>query len=316
MRKSRFCKIYILITFLCCLSVSLVSAQPAESYTARTYLRVLLYPDNDPTVIRTPDFDRETQKQFCHSRATLMKHEAFLTELLKRDRIRKTNWFKNLTDGSKTITPEVLAELEKNLKVEPLEDMGFITVSMSCAEPQEAADIVNEAVDLFVAQQRDLRVSEVRSKLVELERRRQSIQRELDLTEKALDDVRASTGFTDLEERDYPSPQEVRLNRLLERKDELLIRLARIGNADDSLKDSVNAELRQVEKMLADASEEKRALDTAKIRYQQRTRVRDHIVFELDQVKTLIQKYRILAEDHDVSKVQITGRAVAPIRPD
>jgi hypothetical protein len=319
MKKHQSDKICVLIPLLCSFVVAMVPAGFAKSYTAETLLRVLPYPDNDPTIIRTPDYDRQIQQQFRQSLAVLMKQESFLTDLLKRDKIRNTNWFKNLTNGSKAITPEVLDDLEKNLQAKPLEDTDFIAVSMSCADPRDAADIVNEAVDLFVAKQRDRRISDVRNKLVELEKRRNSLERELDLAEKALDDVHASTGFVDLEERDYPCPQEVRLNRLLEKKDELLIRIAGIdgvGNVDESAKDSVNAELEQVEKLLAEATAEKRRLELAKIQYQQRARIRDHMVFELDWVRTLIQKYRILSEDPEVSKVQITGRAVAPISPD
>jgi hypothetical protein len=320
MRKHQFSKIFCLIPLLlCCFIVAPVPAASAKSYTAETLLQVLPYPDNDPTVIRTPDFDRQIQQQFRQSLTVLMKQESFLTDLLERDKVRNTSWFKNLTKDSKIITPEVLADLEKNLQAKPLDDTDFIVVSMSCAEPQDAADIVNEAVDLFVSKQRDRRVSDVRNKLVELEKRRNSLEQELVLAEKALDDVRVSTGFIDLEERNYPYPQEVRLNRLLEKKDELLIRLAGvdgIGNIDESFKNSINADLEQVEKMLAEVTAEKKRLDLARVQYQQRSRIRNHIVFQLDGVKSLIEKYRILAEDPDTPKVRATGRAVAPRSPD
>jgi hypothetical protein len=328
MKKHQSSKIYVLILLLCCFIVAPVSVGFAKSYTAETYLRVLPYPDNDPTVIRTPDFDRQIQQQFRCSLAALMKQESFLTDLLERDKIRNTNWFKNLAKGSKTITPEVLADLEKNLQAEPSEDMDLILVSMSCAEPQEAADIVNEAVDLFVTKQRDRRVSDVRNMLVELEKRRQSLEREIDLAEQALDDVRSSTDFTDLEEKTYPSPQEVRLNRLRQTKDELEIALAEaqaIAKIEQSDQDPneqqrqviiCRAKLERVERMLAEATAEKKRLDLAKILYRQRARIRDQIQFQLDQLKDLIEKRRILAEDPAVSKVWATGRAVVPISPD
>ena len=319
MRKYQSCKICSLILLLCCLIGAAVPAASAKSYTAETLLKVLPYPDNDPTVIQTPDYDRQIQQQFRQSFVVLMKQKSFLMDLLNTNQVRKTSWFKNLTNNSKAITLEVLADLEKNLQVKPLDDTDFIAVSMSCADPQDAADIVNEAVNLFVAKQRDRRVSDVRNKLVELEKRRNSLERELDLAEKALDDVRVSTGFADLEERHYPSPEEVRLNRLLERKDELVIQIAGIdgmGNVDDSSKDSINAELEQVEKMLAEASAQMKKLDLARVQYKQRAQIRDQILFQLNQIKTLIQKYRILAEDPDTTKVRATSQAVAPISPD
>lgn len=60
----------------------------------------------------------------------------------------------------------------------------------------------------------------------------------------------------------------------------------------------------------------RKKLDSAKIQHQQRARIRDHIQSELDRIKTLIQKYRILAQDPDTPKVRATERAVAPISPD
>jgi len=328
MRKSQSYKIFVLTVLLCCFLGTGSCARSAKSYTARTFIRVLPYPDSDPTVIQTPVFDRETQQQFRRSLAALMKQESFLTDLLGRNRIRNTNWFKNLAKDSKAITPEMVADLQKNLQVTPSDDTDFIIVSMSCAEPQEAADIVNEAVDLFVSQQRDRRVSDVRNRLVELEKRRASLERELDLVERALDEVRSSTGFTDLEERNYPSPQEVRLNRLHQTKDELEIALAeaqaiakieQLGqDPNEQQREAIicKGKLERVERMLTEATAEKQRLDLARVQYQQRARIRDQIQFQLDQIKTLIEKHRILVEDPEVSKVQITGRAVAPISSD
>jgi len=200
---------------------------------------------------------------------------------------------------------------------------------MSCAEPQDAADIVNNAVELFVSQQRDRRVSDVRDRLVELEKRRSMLEHELGLAERALDDVRASSGFTDLEERDYPCPQEVRLNRLQETKDELQIALAEAQAVADYIVRSdqdpneqqrevavCRAKLERVDKMLAEASQEKKKLDLACVQYQQRARIRDQLWFQLDQIKTLIQKHRILAEDPEISKVQRTTSATVPLSAD
>jgi hypothetical protein len=328
MRKTEPRKIYVLTFLLCCVMGGLAFARSA-SYTARTLIRVLPYPDRDPTVIQSPAFDRETQNQFCRSLAKLMRQEKFLTDLLVRDAVKNTSWFKRLGKDSKLITPEILSDLEKNLQVTPSENADFIEVSMRCTEPQDAADIVNEAVDLFVAQQRDRRVSDVRNRLVELEKRRQSLEHDVDLAGRALDAVRSQYGFTDLEKRDYPFPPEVRLNRLHETKDKLAIDLTEAqALADYAVRSNQDpneqqqrvmvcrAKLEQAEKMLAEASTEKWKLDLACAEYQQRARIREQIQFQLDQIKTLIEKHRILAEDPETSKVQGTSQAVAPLRPD
>ncbi len=328
MGKNQSHKIYLLAALLCCFVGNPVLAR-ARSYTAKTLIRVLPYPDRDPTVLQGPESDRETQNQFRRSLAKLMKQEKFLTDLLGRDKVRNTGWFRSVGKDGKVITPEILSDLDKNLQVTPSDDADFIEVSMSCAEPREAADIVNEAVDLFVAQQRDRRVSDVRDRLVELGKRRSVLENELGLAERALDDVRATTGFTDLDERDYPCPEEVRLNRLQETKDELEIALAETQAVSDYIARSnqdpndqqrevavCRAKLERVEKMLAEASQEKRRIDLARVQYGQRARIRDQLQFQLDQIKTLIEKHRILAEDPEISKVQKTSSATVPLSAD
>ena len=328
MGKNQSHRICLLAGVLCCFVANPVLAR-AKSHTAKTLIRVLPYPDRDPAIMQSPEFDRETQNQFRRSLAKLMKQEKFLTDLLGRDKVRNTGWFKSLGKDGKAITPEMLSDLQKNLRVTPSDDADFIEVSMGCAEPQDAADIVNEAVDLFVAEQRDSRVSAIRDRLVELEKRRSSGENDLVLVERALDDVRASSGFSDLEERDYPCPQEIRLNRLQETADELEIALAEAQAQVDCIVRSnqdpneqqrevtvCRAKLERVEKILAEVSQEKRRLDLARVQYQQRARIRDQLQFQLDQIKTLIEKHRILAEDPETSKVQRTGSATVPLSPD
>lgn len=199
------------------------------------------------------------------------------------------------------------------------------SVSMTCANPREAALIVNEAVDVFLDNHRNQCVSEIRNKLAELYDRRKFMESELSAAERALDEVRSESGFTDLEEHQYPHPAELRLNRLYEVKDNLLLQIAEAETLVDS-NDQVNQEpkeqkrnltalkarLDQAEKLLEEAVENKKKLDAARIEYQKRLPIRDRINSNLNQLKMLIEKYRLLAEDPETAKVMSVGSASVP----
>jgi len=188
----------------------------APQYTARTYIRVLPPVESDPTKIGSPIVAKDIQYGRRVYITSLLKEQSMLMNLLNRDKIKETEWFRSF--GSDTNQGlrirKAFEDLEKKLGAFASRDAEFVTVGMTCGSAQEAADIVNEMVDLFIASQRDSAVSGVRNRLVELEKRRSSLERELDLAERALEEVRASTGLTDLEEHNFQNTITLRVNAM------------------------------------------------------------------------------------------------------
>jgi capsular exopolysaccharide synthesis family protein len=202
----------------------------APQYTARTYIRVLPPVETDPTKIGSPIVGKDIQYGRRVYIASLLKEQSMLMELLNRDRIKMTNWFRSFgSDNNLGLRIRgSFEDLQEKLGASASRDAEFVVVSMTCGSAQESADIVNEMVDLFIASQRDSAVSGVRNKLVELEKRRNSLERELDLAEKALSDVRASTGMTDLEEHTFQSTIALRLNAMDQEEQDLRLQVSQL----------------------------------------------------------------------------------------
>ena len=79
----------------------------------------------------------------------------------KNDKVRSTDWFKTFqTEAQKnpSVTPARLAknDLDSNLRVSPIVDSKLIEITMDCASPEDARDIVQNLVDAHIDDQRQL----------------------------------------------------------------------------------------------------------------------------------------------------------------
>jgi len=370
-------------------------------YTAETYIRVLPPIEKDPMVIGGGTVAKDLQYGYRLSIALQIKQQSMLMNLLKRDKIKETEWYKSFGSEQnigKRIK-DAIENLENNLGVYAARDAEFVTVSMTCGTAKESAGIVNEMVDLFIASQKSTKVSGIRGKLVELEARRVSIQRELDLAQKGLNDVRKNTGFTDLEERQFEHTITLRLNSLDEEAETLAIEFlelqAQIDRLEKIAKGPINeqvenaierdptmvmltqqlfaaktglaqlqtkfgeghrdvltlkkriealqerrnarkveigeqtrqANLKNAKDILVvaktrleqtilrkqKAESEKVRLDQARVLYEQQTKIRDQLRDTLNDIKELIEKRRIEAEDPETKKVIKVGDAPTPL---
>lgn len=214
----------------------------APKYTARTYIRVLPPVDTPPTEIRSPIVGKDIQYGHRLSIASLMKQQSMLARLIEKDTIKNTKWFRSFgseTNKAKRIVDSI-DDLKKHLGVSAHRDAEFVTVSMTCGNARESADIVNEMVDLFIGSQRDTKVSEVQQKLVELEKRRNALQDELSVAERALDQVREQSGITDLEARNFRDTITLRLDTIEEEERDLMLTVSQLQGNISNLEDIVN----------------------------------------------------------------------------
>jgi beta-lactamase regulating signal transducer with metallopeptidase domain/tetratricopeptide (TPR) repeat protein/outer membrane lipoprotein-sorting protein len=155
---------------------------------------------------------------------------------------------------------------------------------------------------------------EILEKLVVLNEQRDRVQRELDVTERALGEVRDRYQIYDLEESPHPIVE--RLNRLQKEQDDCTLEIsqlrARMENLKrDSqteqekkeLKDTENhlvelqAKFEALEKMRKDAAAQKQELDLACIQYKQRAAVRDERMQMFNVLKSQIEKFRLMYEN-------------------
>ncbi|MHC4658432.1 MAG: hypothetical protein ACYS83_04545, partial [Planctomycetota bacterium] len=178
----------------------------APKYTARTFLRVLPPVEKDPMVITAPQVAKDIQYGYRVSIAALIMEQRTLQELIDLDKIRATKWFKRFAkfdeQGSIINTSQCIRkafrDLKKHFMAYAQRDGQFVTVSMTCGDAKESADIVNTMVDMFRYSYGSAKKREVAVKLARLRDEHDSVQRELQAAEDSLGDVRRASGLTDL----------------------------------------------------------------------------------------------------------------------
>ena len=370
----------------------------APKYTARTLIEVLPPVQTDPMIISTPLVLKDIRYGHRLSIANLIKQQRTFEDLLKRDAVTKTKWFSSIGD-----LPGRVRYLEKYLGVFAHRDADYVEVSMTYGDAQEAADILNEMVRMFISLQKSTKEGEVNAKLITLQERQNSVEGEMRAAETELESVRKAYQFTDLErpattylkntvtlkldqlelqksdleliikqlEADIQvfdqlakGPINVQIahivetdpvmtalaqqlaftnariasvlskfgenhrevRQLQELKDEITVRRemraaeigeqtrqANLANAKDRLI-VYKERFAELEKLRQDAAAKQRELDTARVQYDQRVKVRDERVAMLDEIKQSIEKVRIIHNDPETSKVRGLGDALKPLR--
>lgn len=193
-------------------------------YTARTYIRVLPPVETDPMTIGAVQLDTRVLYGHRQSIASLIKQQSTMEDLLKRDKVSETRWFKGFRGEPAKKDRNRVKYLKKHFGAYAHRDSDFVEISMSAGSAREAADIVNELLILFLAGQGVSEQREISNRLTQLDGRRQDIQMEVDAAERALDDVRAAYDLTDIERsvgRNFQHTITLRLNSLELEKDKL-----------------------------------------------------------------------------------------------
>jgi len=175
----------------------------APEYTAQTFIRVLQQVEKDPMQIGAAQVGKDIQYSARVSVAERLQQQSTFQELLSREKIQATNWFKQFGQIKDKAIAKAVKDLKKNLGAYAQRDSDTVVLSMTCGSKKESADIVNEFASLFIDEQSSSKKSEVAEKLVKLESRRNSVQQDLDLAGKSLNEVRLQYGIVDLEEHTF-----------------------------------------------------------------------------------------------------------------
>jgi succinoglycan biosynthesis transport protein ExoP len=190
-------------------------------YTAKTYIQVLPPVETDPMTIGGIQLQKDILYGHRMSIVGLIKHQRTLQDLLARDNVKETKWFAEHMDGN---IRKAFKNLNRHFGAYTPRDSDFVEISMTCRSDEESAVIVNEMLDLFLAQRGSAERAEVGKRLTRLEEQRSRVEGELSATEKALDNVREAFGITDLDlstGRYFQHTITLRLNSLELQKNEL-----------------------------------------------------------------------------------------------
>lgn len=164
-------------------------------YTAITSVEVLPPVEGDPMAFATMQSNKDLYYQFRATKAAFIKQQNTLQALLRRDKIRETKWFEQFNND----IAKAVRDLEKKLGASAPRDSNWIRVSMQCGSAKESALIVNEMVDLFLDEQREMATKDVRAQLAERTKQQQLIKAQLLQSEDTLNIMRSGTDFTNLE---------------------------------------------------------------------------------------------------------------------
>jgi capsular exopolysaccharide synthesis family protein len=205
-------------------------------YRAETAIKVLPPIETDPMNIVVAQVQQDIRYGHRVSLANLMKSQSTLQDLLKRDEVRNTKWYRQVTKGGADVARAVQC-LDKNLTVFPHREAEHILVSMACGSPSEAALVVNQMVNLFINQHGETEKGDVRQKLADVTRRQSDVEQEIRQSEADLQNVTRRTGITDLDRpagRYFQHTITLRLNELDKQESDLSLAIkqlqADIGN--------------------------------------------------------------------------------------
>ncbi len=209
----------------------------SPKYTATTFIKVLPPVDKDPMTVVRAQVAKDIQYGYRLSMAALMRQQSTLQKLIERDKVRETKWFKRFGEIKDKRIIRAVGDLEDNFNAYGQRDGEFIVMSMTCGDRGESALIVNEMLDLFLASQGSATREDIAEKLAKLEEQRVRVQRDLDSSERALEEVRGRYGFTDLEERNFEHIITRRLGNLEIERSDLLMEIRQIQTSVEILEE-------------------------------------------------------------------------------
>ena len=82
------------------------------------------------------------------SKATYLRGDSFLSEVLKRAKVQGTNWFQRRQDNPE----DLMEDLKDSFSASPLRDTEYVRVSMQMSSSEEAQLILDEALSAFETQ--------------------------------------------------------------------------------------------------------------------------------------------------------------------
>ena len=218
----------------------------SPKYTARTYIQVLSPVPTDPMTIGTAQLQKDILYNHRQSIANLIKQQSTLQELVARDDVKKTDWFRE-REGS---IRKAVRYLDRHFGAFAHRDSEFVEISMTCSDAGESAKIVNEMLDLFLKKRGATEKGEVSQRLIELDNQKSNVEKELRAAEDSLDDVRKASEISDLEMpvgRNFQHTITITLNNLELQKTDLELAIkqlsADIGNLTRLANEPINEQI-------------------------------------------------------------------------
>jgi uncharacterized protein involved in exopolysaccharide biosynthesis len=266
-----------------------------------------------------------------------------LESLIDRDKIQQTEWFQGLGETRDERLRTGVSDLKRRFRAKAIRGSDLIKISMTCGNGKDASVIVNEMADMFLQTQLAEKHKQITSHLMFLEDNQVRLQKDTDMAERQLDDIRRRYGFTDLEEHDYQHPITARLIRLQGEEDDCALAIEQLQTHRDALlsqpqqllssgKSDPNqtggikdlelkiklaqSRLAGLRKMREETDKKQEELEKGRIQYIKGKEIRDNRQTALDAVRAKIEELRSFSDNPDVSGLQLVDYAKTPQTPD
>ncbi len=170
-----------------------VLARYSPKYTAVAGIAVLEPTLSDPMSITAPTASKDIYYEFRQTKASFIKQQDMLQDLLTVDRVRATSWFQQYVAGDGTIDiASAVQTLEKDLGVNVPRDSYIIRLSFSTSNRRESALILNQLVDLYLKTQLERETQAQRERLAQANEEERKIRAEIRAADASLRDIRQS----------------------------------------------------------------------------------------------------------------------------
>jgi uncharacterized protein involved in exopolysaccharide biosynthesis len=214
---------------------------------------------------------------------------------------------------------------------------------MTCRDGKDAATLLNEMADTFLKTQQIAKRKQIATNLMFLDENQVRLQKDTDMAERTLDDVRQKHGFTDLEEHAYPHPVTARLLRLQGEEDNCALNIDQLKTHRDALQSqptqvlssgkpdpNLTAGIKDVElkiklaqsrldglrKMREETEKKQEELEKGRIQYIKGKEIRDNRRRAMDSMRTKIEESSMLSDNPEVTGLQLVDYAPTPLQAD
>ncbi|MHC4753742.1 MAG: exopolysaccharide transport family protein [Planctomycetota bacterium] len=206
-------------------------------YTAETFIKVLAPVEKDPTTIGGALLQKDIMYQQRVSMATRIESENTLANLLTKDAVQETQWYKRFGSSIDKRNLKGLKKLKKKLNASAMRDADFVRISMKCRRPKDAKIIVDEMVKLFIADRKTSEEGDVNERLISLNTQMGGVKTEIKQIDDNIQRIRTDYNIEGLEEYNYRATIELKLDNLQIKKNDLELEIQEFVKIVDNLRE-------------------------------------------------------------------------------
>jgi capsular exopolysaccharide synthesis family protein len=206
-------------------------------YTAETYIKVLTPVEKDPTTIGGVYLQKDIMYEQRIATATRIESENTLANLLTKNVVQETQWYKSSGASIDERNLKSLKNLKKKLNASAMKDADFVRITMKCRQAKDAKVIVDEMVKLFIADRKVSEEGDVNERLTSLNTQMIGVKKEIQVIDDNIKRIRTDYDIGDLEERSFRTTTELELDNLQIQKNDLELQIQEFVKIVENLRE-------------------------------------------------------------------------------